>query len=164
MCAVATNGEETSVYPTPQRLLHYTLRFPSSGRPLVKIAVMPIFSGQKKSGNERSPRHTPGAGPGGGGGIPKKKAGATPPLPAPPALATNNPSRPTPGSGSRRGVVPSRQELVFHCQLAHGSPTREIKDFSNVKELYARIAAAFELTTDQVCPYHPYPHSPTHTH
>lgn len=106
---------------------------------------MPIFSGQKKSGSDRGPNNPPGAGPGGSGGNPEKKvAAATPPLPPPPD--TNHP-RPAPGGGT----ATSRQELVFHCQLAHGSPTKEIKDFSNVKELYARIAAAFDLTPDQVC-------------
>ena len=116
----------------------------------VNVAVsMPIFSAQKKSGSDRGTKSPPGAGPGGGGGggsLGKKAAaGATPPLPPPPADP-----RPAPGSVTR-SAVPSRQELVFHCQLAHGSPTREIKDFSNVQELYARIAAAFDMSPDQVC-------------
>jgi hypothetical protein len=112
---------------------------------------MPILSGQKKSGSEMSPKHVQGAGPG------VKKNTATPPLPAPPSPAAGGPrSAPT---GGRR-VIPPRQELIFHCQLAHGSPTKEIKDFTNVKELYARIAAAFGISPDQVCPYL----SPTHTY
>jgi hypothetical protein len=99
---------------------------------------MPI---QKKSGSEMSPKHVQGAGPG------VKKNTATPPLPAPPSPAAGGPrSAPT---GGRR-VIPPRQELIFHCQLAHGSPTKEIKDFTNVKELYARIAAAFGISPDQI--------------
>ena len=106
---------------------------------------MPIFSGQKKPGSERGPKHSLGSGPAsGGGGSPAKKPAATPPLPPPPA---SHP-RPAPRGGNK---VPSRQELVFHCQLAHGSPTKEIKDFSNVKELYARIADGFGVPPDQVC-------------
>ena len=112
---------------------------------------MPILSGQKKSGSERSPKHVQGAGPG------VKKNTATPPLPAPPSPAVGGP-RAAPTGGQR--VIPPRQELIFHCQLAHGSPTKEIKDFTNVKELYARIAAAFGISPDQVCPYL----SPPHTH
>lgn len=108
------------------------------------LFAMPIFNGQKKSGSDRDARRFPGAGPGGGGGSPEKKAGATPPLPPPPD--TNHP-RLAPAGGS---AVPTRQELVFHCQLAHGSPTKDIKDFSNVRELYSRIAEAFNISTDQV--------------
>lgn len=69
---------------------------------------------------------------------------ATPPLPPPPGLEP--PRRVPPPS-----LFPSRHELIFHCQLAHGSPTREIKDFSNVKELYARIAEAFGISPSEVC-------------
>lgn len=46
--------------------------------------------------------------------------------------------------------IPPRRELVFHCQLAHGSPTRDVKDFSNVKELYTKIAKAFEIEPSDV--------------
>ena len=46
--------------------------------------------------------------------------------------------------------IPHRNELIFHCQLAHGSPTKDIKDFANVKELYGRIAEAFGLNPDVV--------------
>ena len=46
--------------------------------------------------------------------------------------------------------IPPRNELIFHCQLAHGSPTKDIKNFANVKELYGRIAEAFGLNPDVV--------------
>ena len=36
-------------------------------------------------------------------------------------------------------------KLIFHCQLAHGSPTGLISGFSNVKELYQKIADCFEI-------------------
>ncbi|CAF0838363.1 unnamed protein product [Didymodactylos carnosus] len=38
-----------------------------------------------------------------------------------------------------------KQKLVFHCQLAHGSPTGLISGFTNVKELYQKIAECFEI-------------------
>lgn len=41
-------------------------------------------------------------------------------------------------------------ELVFHCQLAHGSPTVFVSGFSNVKELYARIAQQFEFPESEI--------------
>ena len=110
-------------------------------------ADMPIFNSQKKAGSEKGVKGLPGATPGGGTGrgVHEKKA-ATPPLPPP-----QDNHRPTPHvSNSSSLPLPARQELVFHCQLAHGSPTKEIKDFSNVKELYARIAEAFEIPANQV--------------
>ena len=43
------------------------------------------------------------------------------------------------------------KELEFKAQLAHdGSVTQKIADFHNVKELYAKLAAAFGLSKDQV--------------
>lgn len=43
-----------------------------------------------------------------------------------------------------------RPKLVFHTQLAHGSPTGRIEGFSNVKELYAKIAEAFNTSPPEV--------------
>lgn len=43
-----------------------------------------------------------------------------------------------------------RPKLVFHTQLAHGSPTGRIEGFSNVKELYAKIADAFQIKPAEV--------------
>lgn len=40
--------------------------------------------------------------------------------------------------------------LVFHCQLAHGSPTGLISGFSNVRELYQKIAECYELPMDEI--------------
>src|SRR5690348_9144747 len=41
-------------------------------------------------------------------------------------------------------------KLIFHCQLAHGSPTGLISGFSNVKELYQKIADCFEIPVSTV--------------
>ncbi|XP_029156163.1 PDZ domain-containing protein GIPC3 [Nylanderia fulva] len=40
--------------------------------------------------------------------------------------------------------------LVFHCQLAHGSPTGLISDFSNVRELYQKIAECYDLPAEEI--------------
>ena len=41
-------------------------------------------------------------------------------------------------------------KLVFHCQLAHGSPTGLISGFGNVKELYQKIGDCFEIPAQTV--------------
>ncbi|KAG9482965.1 PDZ domain-containing protein GIPC2 [Eleutherodactylus coqui] len=46
--------------------------------------------------------------------------------------------------------VSLRPKLVFHTQLAHGSPTGRIEGFTNVKELYAKIAEAFQITPEEI--------------
>ncbi|XP_029930382.1 PDZ domain-containing protein GIPC2 [Myripristis murdjan] len=43
-----------------------------------------------------------------------------------------------------------RPKLVFHTQLAHGSPTGRIEGFTNVKELYAKIAEAFNINPPEI--------------
>nr|XP_056713466.1 PDZ domain-containing protein GIPC1 [Euleptes europaea] len=43
-----------------------------------------------------------------------------------------------------------RPRLVFHTQLAHGSPTGRIEGFTNVKELYSKIAEAFKISPLEV--------------
>lgn len=48
------------------------------------------------------------------------------------------------------GSPPTRPQLIFHCQLAHGSPTGLISGFSNVKELYQKIAECYELPPTDV--------------
>jgi propanediol dehydratase small subunit len=40
--------------------------------------------------------------------------------------------------------------MVFHCQLAHGSPTKQVRDFTNVKQLYESIAKAFGIPTSDI--------------
>jgi len=44
----------------------------------------------------------------------------------------------------------SRPKLVFHCQQAHGSPTGVISEFTNVKELYQKIAECYDISSHQV--------------
>ena len=39
-------------------------------------------------------------------------------------------------------------DMVFHVQLAHGSPTKQIRDFTNVNQLYDSINAEYGLDDD----------------
>lgn len=56
-------------------------------------------------------------------------------------------------SGGSQGVpgppAPARR-LVFHAQLAHGSSTGRVEDFSSISELYAKIAGVFEIAPSEV--------------
>ncbi|XP_074524616.1 PDZ domain-containing protein GIPC3 [Halichoeres trimaculatus] len=61
-----------------------------------------------------------------------------PPLPPPP-------SPPPPGPPEY-----PRPRLIFHTQLAHGSPTGRIHGFTNVKELYAKIAEVFNISPSEI--------------
>lgn len=47
-------------------------------------------------------------------------------------------------------AAPEQFDMVFHVQLAHGSPTRQVRDFTNVKQLYESIAKAFGISTDEI--------------
>jgi hypothetical protein len=44
----------------------------------------------------------------------------------------------------------SKPRLTFHCQLAHGSPTGIVSGFSNVKELYQKIAECYDIDAKNV--------------
>lgn len=43
-----------------------------------------------------------------------------------------------------------RPKLIFHTQLAHGSPTGRIHGFTNVRELYGKIAEVFNISPSEV--------------
>lgn len=59
--------------------------------------------------------------------------------------------KPVPAPPTAAAPPPEQFDMVFHCQLAHGSPTRQIRDFTNVKQLYESIAKAFGIKTTDVC-------------
>ena len=40
--------------------------------------------------------------------------------------------------------------MIFNCQQAHGSPTVQISGFTNVKELYSKIADSFKFDLHEV--------------
>lgn len=65
--------------------------------------------------------------------------------PAPNGSSTGHGAN-TPSSDQPR----PRPKLVFHCQQAHGSPTGVISGFTNVKELYQKIAECYDIEPTQV--------------
>uniref|UniRef100_A0A8C5M2Z7 GIPC PDZ domain containing family member 3 n=1 Tax=Leptobrachium leishanense TaxID=445787 RepID=A0A8C5M2Z7_9ANUR len=58
----------------------------------------------------------------------------------------------TPSKGQPTPPHPPRvrPRLVFHTQLAHGSSTQRIEGFTNVKELYAKIAEVFNISPTEI--------------
>lgn len=77
----------------------------------------------------------------------KKKAPkySAPPVPPPPEEIQ---STPTNGVDNNNGAPKS--QLVFHCQQAQGSPLGLISGFSNVHELYQKIAECYDFPPDDV--------------
>ncbi|KAJ8011047.1 hypothetical protein DPEC_G00054130 [Dallia pectoralis] len=57
---------------------------------------------------------------------------------------------PVNGAGLPPPPANLRPKLVFHTQLAHGSPTGRIEGFTNVKELYGKIANTFDLSPPEI--------------
>ncbi|NXE43336.1 GIPC3 protein, partial [Ptilorrhoa leucosticta] len=74
------------------------------------------------------------------GGPMENGVGQEPGTPEPPAAA---------GPAAPRAPR-ARPRLVFHTQLAHGSPTGRIEGFTNVKELYAKIAEVFDISPTEI--------------
>lgn len=68
--------------------------------------------------------------------------------------------------GTTEPPARARPRLVFRTQLAHGSPTGRIEGFTNVRELYAKIAEAFGIapTEVRVDQGHPAPGTPSALH
>lgn len=52
-------------------------------------------------------------------------------------------------SSLETNTIPKPQ-LVFHCQLAHGSPTGLITGFSSVRELYQKISECYDFPVEEV--------------
>lgn len=53
------------------------------------------------------------------------------------------------GDSPSASQVPPRR-LVFHTQLAHGSATGRVENFSSIQELYTKIAEVFEISPSEV--------------
>ncbi|NXP01292.1 GIPC3 protein, partial [Certhia brachydactyla] len=60
------------------------------------------------------------------------------------------PGTPEPPGPAAPRAPRARPRLVFHTQLAHGSPTERIEGFTNVKELYAKIAEVFDISPTEI--------------
>jgi hypothetical protein len=59
-------------------------------------------------------------------------------------------SAPAPAAPAGAAAPAEQFDMVFHVQLAHGSPTRQVRDFTNVKQLYESIAKAFGIATTDI--------------
>lgn len=142
------NGVVRLALPVPAaRIYFFPLSLPPFSFPPLPVSgkqrAMPLGLRKKKKSRESSSlveNEEVSGGPGGGGGSGAGHAGKT--------AAING------GGVSGAGLAPPpanlRPKLVFHTQLAHGSPTGRIEGFSNVKELYAKIAEVFNLTSSEV--------------
>lgn len=62
----------------------------------------------------------------------------------------HHPRPPTNGHGPPQESTVTRPKLVFHCQQAHGSPTGIISGFTNVKELYQKIAECYDIPSEDI--------------
>lgn len=84
----------------------------------------------------------------------KKKAPkySAPPVPPPPAEEVQN--HQSNGVDDNNGA--QKSQLVFHCQQAQGSPLGLISGFSNVKELYQKIAECYDFPPEDVSNKHNY--------
>ncbi|XP_078285809.1 PDZ domain-containing protein GIPC1-like isoform X2 [Rhinoraja longicauda] len=80
--------------------------------------------------------------PAGGEGVPAPAGGEGAPGPGVGA--------PAGGAALAPGPRPLRPRLAFHTQLAHGSATGRVEGFSNVRELYSRLAEAFHITPAEI--------------
>ncbi|CAK1553711.1 unnamed protein product [Leptosia nina] len=76
----------------------------------------------------------------------KKKTSkyASPPVPPPPVEDVHNQSNGVDNNNA------AKTQLVFHCQQAQGSPLGLISGFSNVKELYQKIAECYDFPPEDI--------------
>lgn len=107
---------------------------------------MPLFGSKKsKKSSQRAPPPTQNP----------TQANPTQPNAALPTGRAEEAVDPTAENGAdrttnRENEAPAPPKLVFHCQLAHGSPTGVISGFTNVRELYEKIAACYDMDPVQV--------------
>ncbi|KAJ8732783.1 hypothetical protein PYW07_015382 [Mythimna separata] len=77
----------------------------------------------------------------------KKKAPKYTPPPLPQSPVEDPPQQ---ANGVDNNNGSQKSQLVFHCQQAHGSPLGLISGFSNVKELYQKIAECYDFPPDEI--------------
>ncbi|XP_058991368.1 PDZ domain-containing protein GIPC2 isoform X2 [Mustela lutreola] len=54
------------------------------------------------------------------------------------------------GGGGLPDPPPPTRKLVFYTQLAHGSATGRVENFTSIQELYAKIAGVFEISASEI--------------
>lgn len=81
---------------------------------------------------------------------PKVGENKAPDMDTPPNSTASNGSAASGGVNSDQQQARPRPKLVFHCQQAHGSPTGVISGFTNVKELYHKIAECYDMDAAEI--------------
>lgn len=97
---------------------------------------MPLWNKQKGVKSDYDSYENSDRSPNGHTTPPGKQAS---PLPVPDTTVAN-----------QKDKEESRPRLVFHCQLAQGSPTGIISGFTNVKELYHKIAECYDMPSSDI--------------
>ncbi|XP_059231196.1 PDZ domain-containing protein GIPC2 isoform X2 [Mustela nigripes] len=54
------------------------------------------------------------------------------------------------GGGGLPDPPPPTRKLVFYTQLAHGSATGRVENFTSIQELYAKIAGVFGISASEI--------------
>ncbi|XP_072347021.1 PDZ domain-containing protein GIPC1-like [Scyliorhinus torazame] len=67
-----------------------------------------------------------------------------------PEAASRAPEEEAGDGGPAPGRTSLRPRLVFHTQLAHGSPTGRVEGFTNVRELYTKLGQAFGMESAEI--------------
>ncbi|CAL4088839.1 unnamed protein product [Meganyctiphanes norvegica] len=112
---------------------------------------MPLFnkgSSKNRGSNGLDDQHHGGSYHGGGGHHAPPPGG--PPNAHQSPGRTNGHHQQESGGGQGNQAPVTRPKLVFHCQQAHGSPTGIISGFTNVKELYQKIAECYDIPSDDI--------------
>jgi len=112
------------------------------------------FPGSKKKGKDENANVAEAANSNSKANSPEKTSKKNSNSNSPSSTATNNnTNNRTPNAVAENNHIndeSSKPKLIFHCQLAHGSPTGLISGFSNVKELYNKIAECYEIQQNEV--------------
>ncbi|KAH9366034.1 hypothetical protein HPB48_000841 [Haemaphysalis longicornis] len=95
---------------------------------------MPLFGKKKRDSDSLSPDGDADSNGGSGGSPTSNGGGGVHPASSPAGSAVDGLSKSAP-----------KPKLVFHCQQAQGSPTGIISGFSNIKELYLKIAECYDF-------------------
>ncbi|KAH6941817.1 hypothetical protein HPB50_023623 [Hyalomma asiaticum] len=106
---------------------------------------MPLFGKKKRDSDSLSPDGDADANGAAPGGSPTANGGSGGVHPAS-----------SPAGSTVDGLSKSlpKPKLVFHCQQAQGSPTGIISGFSNIKELYLKIAECYDFPASDLFKAH----------
>lgn len=105
-----------------------------------RLNSMPLFGKKKRDSDSLSPDGDADANGAAPGGSPTANgSGGVHPASSPAGSTADGLSKSLP-----------KPKLVFHCQQAQGSPTGIISGFSNIKELYLKIAECYDFPASDV--------------